>query len=95
MLTTRKERKFLESIELQIGLRDYDPERDKRFSGSIRLPFTPHPFLKVLYTPLHNFNFYRSVLLVQLLNVMMPEKQVTEPRKNLEKESVKKAKKKA
>lgn len=43
----KKKRKFVESIELQIGLRDYDPERDKRFSGSIKLPFTPHPGLKV------------------------------------------------
>lgn len=43
----KKKRKFVESVELQIGLRDYDPERDKRFSGSIKLPFTPHPGLKV------------------------------------------------
>jgi len=43
----KKKRKFVESIELQIGLRDYDPERDKRFSGSIKLPFCPHPGLKV------------------------------------------------
>ena len=33
MLTTRKERKFVEAVELQIGLRDYDPEKDKRFTG--------------------------------------------------------------
>ena len=45
----KKKRKFVESIELQIGLRDYDPERDKRFSGSIKLPFCPHPSLKVNY----------------------------------------------
>ena len=43
MLTKRKKRGFKESIELQIGLRDYDPEKDKRFAGSIRLPNAPHP----------------------------------------------------
>lgn len=36
-----KVRKFTESIELQITLKNYDPSRDKRFSGSFRLPVTP------------------------------------------------------
>ena len=36
MITERKQRKFVETVELQIGLRDYDPE--KRFNGSVRLP---------------------------------------------------------
>jgi len=31
-------RKFVETIELQIGLKNYDPQKDKRFSGSIKLP---------------------------------------------------------
>lgn len=47
MLTTKKQRKFVETVELQIGLRDYDPEKDKRFQGSIRLPNKPHLRLKV------------------------------------------------
>lgn len=34
----RKKRKFRETVELQIGLKDYDPKKDKRFSGAIRLP---------------------------------------------------------
>lgn len=38
-MENRKERKFTESIELQIGLKDYDPKKDKRFSGAIRLPY--------------------------------------------------------
>ena len=38
-MENRKQRKFTESIELQIGLKDYDPKKDKRFSGAIRLPF--------------------------------------------------------
>lgn len=36
-MENRKERKFTESIELQIGLKDYDPKKDKRFSGTMRL----------------------------------------------------------
>lgn len=47
MRSERKERKFKESVELQIGLRNYDIDRDKRFAGSITLPFCPHPKLRV------------------------------------------------
>jgi len=36
-----KKRKFTESIELQITLKNYDPQRDKRFSGTFRLPIVP------------------------------------------------------
>eukprot|EP00341_Mesodinium_pulex_P007174 CAMPEP_0116907326 /NCGR_PEP_ID=MMETSP0467-20121206/13048_1 /TAXON_ID=283647 /ORGANISM="Mesodinium pulex, Strain SPMC105" /LENGTH=229 /DNA_ID=CAMNT_0004582341 /DNA_START=26 /DNA_END=715 /DNA_ORIENTATION=- len=36
-----KKRKFTETIELQITLKNYDPQRDKRFSGTFRLPVTP------------------------------------------------------
>ena len=31
-----KKRKFLETVELQIGLKNYDPQRDKRFSGTVK-----------------------------------------------------------
>jgi len=31
-------RNFVETVELQIGLKNYDPQKDKRFSGSIKLP---------------------------------------------------------
>jgi len=34
----QKKRNFTETIELQIGLKNYDPKRDKRFSGTIKLP---------------------------------------------------------
>jgi len=47
MLAGRKARKFTETVELQIGLRDYDPEKDKRFNGSIRLPNIPAPNRKI------------------------------------------------
>lgn len=31
-----KPRKFVETIELQIGLKNYDPQRDKRFAGTVK-----------------------------------------------------------
>ena len=40
---TTKERKFKETVELQIGLKDYDPQKDKRFTGTVRLPNVPRP----------------------------------------------------
>lgn len=42
-----KQRKFVETIELQIGLKNYDPQKDKRFSGSVKLPHIPRPKMKV------------------------------------------------
>lgn len=34
--TGEKHRNFVETIELQIGLKNYDPQRDKRFSGTVK-----------------------------------------------------------
>ena len=45
--SVEKKRKFTETIELQIGLKNYDPQKDKRFSGTVKLPFTPRPAMKV------------------------------------------------
>jgi len=42
-----KKRKFVETVELQIGLKDYDTQRDKRFSGTVRLQHVPRPRMKV------------------------------------------------
>nr|AFK49093.1 unknown [Lotus japonicus] len=42
-----KNRKFVETIELQIGLKNYDPQKDKRFSGSVKLPHIPRPKMKI------------------------------------------------
>jgi len=36
-----KKRKFIETIELQVALKNYDPNKDKRFSGILRLPIAP------------------------------------------------------
>mgnify|MGYP002062283855 FL=1 len=45
--STEKKRKFRETVELQIGLKNYDPAKDKRFSGSVRLKNIPKPGMKV------------------------------------------------
>jgi large subunit ribosomal protein L10Ae len=41
-----KKRNFTETVELQITLKNYDPQRDKRFSGTFKLPEIPRPNLK-------------------------------------------------
>merc|ERR1712206_50153 len=41
--TETKKRKFTETIDLQIGLKNYDPQKDKRFSGTIKLKHIPKP----------------------------------------------------
>lgn len=41
-----KKRNFTETIEAQITLKNYDPVRDKRFSGTFKLPTVPRPKLK-------------------------------------------------
>merc|ERR1712184_130378 len=45
--STEKKRKFLETIELQITLKNYDPQKDKRFSGTVKLPHIPRPKQKI------------------------------------------------
>ena len=47
ILKDRKERKFKESIDLQVNLKNYDPNKDKRFSGSLRLPNVCRPRMRV------------------------------------------------
>lgn len=44
-----KKRNFLETVELQIGLKNYDPQRDKRFSGTVKLPRVPRPGMSIWY----------------------------------------------
>ena len=47
ILKDKKKRKFTETVELQVGLKDYDPQKDKRFAGTVRLPNIPRPGLKI------------------------------------------------
>merc|ERR1711862_926321 len=42
-----KKRNFTESVELQIMLKNYDPQKDKRFSGTVKLPHVARPNFKV------------------------------------------------
>ena len=42
-----KKRHFLETVELQVGLKNYDPQRDKRFSGTVKLKNIPRPRFKI------------------------------------------------
>jgi len=39
--SAEKKRGFTETIELQVALKNYDPVKDKRFSGVVRLPIAP------------------------------------------------------
>merc|ERR1719438_420978 len=45
--TETKVRKFVETIDLQIGLKNYDPQKDKRFSGTVKLRHIPRPKFSV------------------------------------------------
>jgi large subunit ribosomal protein L10Ae len=45
--STEKKRQFRESIDLQLNLKNYDPSKDKRFAGQLRLPNVCRPGLKV------------------------------------------------
>nr|ALS05287.1 60S ribosomal protein L10a [Pseudodiaptomus poplesia] len=36
-----KPRKFVETIDMQVGLKNYDPQKDKRFSGTVKLKNIP------------------------------------------------------
>merc|ERR1712047_186013 len=42
-----KKRKFTETVELQVALKNYDPQRDKRFSGTVKLKHIPRPKMSV------------------------------------------------
>jgi len=42
-----KKRKFVETIDLQTTLKQYDPRKDKRFNGAYKLPKVPRPNMKV------------------------------------------------
>merc|ERR1712142_655334 len=42
-----KKRKLRETVELQIGLKNYDPQKDKRFSGTVKLKYIPKPKMRI------------------------------------------------
>ena len=43
----KRVRNFTETIEMQVTLKNYDPNKDKRFSESVRLPFPIRPKVRV------------------------------------------------
>ena len=45
--TETKKRQFMETVDLQIGLKNYDPQKDKRFSGTVKLRHIPRPKFSV------------------------------------------------
>ena len=47
ILTERKKRKFVETIDLQIMLRDYDPNKDKRFNSTCELNYPCRSNMKI------------------------------------------------
>jgi large subunit ribosomal protein L10Ae len=51
-----KKRGFTETVELQFGLKNYDPSKDKRFAGTVKLPNVCKPKMKfcVLGDAVHN-----------------------------------------
>jgi len=44
-----KKRGFTQTVELQVALKDYDPQKDKRFAGTVILPNVPRPKLKICF----------------------------------------------
>ena len=46
-LKQKHRKRFVETVELQIVLKNYDPQKDKRFSGTIRLKHVPRPRMTV------------------------------------------------
>merc|ERR1719427_1449596 len=42
-----KKRKFTETVDPQIGLKNYDPQKDKRFSGTVKLKYVPRKKFRV------------------------------------------------
>ena len=55
-----KLRKYTETIELQVTLKNYDPSRDKRFSGMFRLPVVPKPNSTICVLGIVKFHFMKE-----------------------------------
>merc|ERR1712226_83821 len=44
-----KKRGFTQTVELQVGIKDYDPQKDRRFAGTVRLNNVPRPNMKICF----------------------------------------------
>lgn len=47
LLQKKKKRNFVETIEIQIGLKGFDPARDKRLNANVLLPLKPKRAYKI------------------------------------------------
>ncbi|KAK9873119.1 hypothetical protein WA026_021355 [Henosepilachna vigintioctopunctata] len=45
--SAEKKRNFLGTVEIQIGLKNYDPQKDKGFSGTAKLKHISRPKMQV------------------------------------------------
>jgi len=54
VLAEKEKRKFTQTVDLQIKLKNYDPSKDKRFNGSLKLPNFVKQNLKVCVLGDHN-----------------------------------------
>lgn len=67
-----KKKKFLETVELQIGLKNYDPQKDKRFSGTVKYVYLSWTIFEVSLWMIH---FWSSnfVLLSQEADILLAD----------------------
>jgi large subunit ribosomal protein L10Ae len=54
--TIQRKRNFVETVELQISLKGYDVQRDRRFSGAVRLPLPPRALRVCLLGDQHDID---------------------------------------
>ncbi|KAL9649929.1 hypothetical protein ABK040_008670 [Willaertia magna] len=54
VLADKEKRKFVQTVDMQIKLKNYDPAKDKRFNGSLKLPQYVKKNLKVCILGDHN-----------------------------------------
>ncbi|CAH1445895.1 unnamed protein product [Lactuca virosa] len=74
--TDAKEKKhnFTKTIELQIRLKNYDPKKDKCFSGIVKLPHIPRPKLKVLPPSNVTGALHIGHALTAAIQIVLPDK---------------------
>jgi len=72
MVLKLKKRGFIETVELQVGLKNYDPNRDKRFSGSVKLPNPCKPRMRVcvLGDQIHCDEAKKMELILKILKLL-------------------------
>merc|ERR1711862_308613 len=63
----RKQRNYVETVDLQIMLRDYNPDKEKRFNSSVVLPHQAKSTIKVASLEMLNILIYVSKLVFHSL----------------------------